>query len=85
MRETERQLLGSLLTKGYRAQLQIAYSHERICNEKQYVTKLNSHTDTHTHTHTYTHTHTQETGRYCWHSTFIVLELTIKQMPSIAY
>ena len=49
----ERQYLACLLTKGYRAVPQIAYSHERICNEKQYVTKLPSHTHTHTHTHTH--------------------------------
>lgn len=38
----ERRYLACRLTKGYRAEPQIAYSHERICNEKQYVTKLNS-------------------------------------------
>lgn len=58
--DRERWYLACLLIKGYRAEAQIAYSHERICNEKQYVTKLNSHiTCTHTHTHTLIHIFTQ--------------------------
>lgn len=48
--DTGRHCLACLLTKGYRADLQIAYSHERICNEKRFVTKLNSPPVTHTHT-----------------------------------
>lgn len=58
--DRERWYLACLLIKGYRAEAQIAYSHERICNEKQYVTKLNSHT-TCTHTHAHTHIHTKQT------------------------
>lgn len=91
--DRERWYLACLLIKGYRAEAQIAYSHERICNEKQYVTKLNSHiTCTHTHTliHIFTQNrHTQKASRDSWHSTFMARDLTIsvlhKQILLTAY
>lgn len=42
--------LAFLLSKGCQADSQIAYSHERICNERQCATTLNPHARAHTHT-----------------------------------